>query len=1543
MRLALLISLRLRRLVPIVVVLGLLGLGSGCNDNDTRFIEEQDALDAQDVGDAIDAAVDVTAVDAAEVAAELPPDVADDVAPEIPVDVAADIAPDTVPDVAAEVVPDVAPEATATADAGVDSGPDGFDCTDKAKCDDGNPCTIDNCEPIGGCNHTPNKEVCDDKNACTTADTCTEGVCKGLEPLGCDDDNPCTDDSCAPSTGCAHLPNSASCTDGSACTQADACAKGKCQSGGALNCGDGNVCTDDSCDPAKGCTFAPVTANCGNGNLCTPNDNCQKGACIGGPSLDCEDNNPCTEDGCGATEGCKHIANTAKCDDGSVCTTGDLCKNASCLPGAAKDCDDGNACTDDSCDKTTGCAHLPNTATCTDSSVCTANDSCKGGVCLPGATTNCDDSNPCTDDACDKASGCTNKDNAATCSDGNACTVGDQCAKGKCTPTTFGSYDAAKDFVAQATGTPANPNSVWSYGQKATQTAALTLYGAANGDTWSAGGFPLIMANITSDVTHPFNTATLKPGQLLLHPGAKGEISVVRFTAPAAGNYNLVANFAGASGFNGTQLTTTDVSVTVNGKLLFTGNINVGGKGNTSTFSDGGQLVKGDTIDVAVGFGNADYGFDSTIVDAVILNVDVPDCDDKNVCTTDTCESNFGCVHTATGQQLCTAGKTTNGMCGQGVCNTATCTDAFADGVETDLDCGGNLCGGCGNGKKCLKSTDCASAFCDKGICAKTTCGDGLTQGAEECDDANLVDADVCSNACKLNPVNCSDKIQNGLETDVDCGPGTVQCPACKAGQKCKESSNCATGNCGTNGLCMLPKFEVAGTLYVDLRAYDEVVGTGGWPNHGTLGAYTAVGKPTYANGPETSSNPGVKFNGLDTAYVGPAPPADISGSSDRTVEVWVYNPSVDSAEEAVVAMGRRGAARKELSVNFGSSPNYGAVTHFSDDVAWSKLPEVLVWNHFVYVYDGATGVKVYVNGALNNSKTLGGVLGTTTENMTLAVERHMNDATKLAFKNEGDGSQMAFSGFIGTVRIHGGQLTANQIINNYVAGVGFGCAVNADCATNVCVNNTCTNPNAGCSNPTKLDGAPCTDASLCTGKGLCSGGACVGEKLNCDDNNPCTADACNPTTGCAHTALSGACSISGKVCGGTCTAGACVEILPVPETCNGLDDNCDGAIDNGNLCDDGNSCTADSCQGSCKFTNAANGTTCAGGGQCALGVCVVPSCTDKLKNGTETDVDCGGSCPACKGGQTCAANTDCVSANCTSGKQCGIPLVKVAGSLVVDLRAYDQSVGTSGWPNHGSAGPFLATGSPAFVNDGSSSNKPAVQFNGASTAYIGPAGPSSVTGNAARSIEVWAFNPSIDSDEECMVSLGLRGVKWATLALNYGNPTGGASAVTHWFDDLAWAPAPQANGWHHIVYVYDGSGSVIVYVDGAQKLTKTLGAALITTTATMTIAAPHKQDNPGALTFTHEQFSNVQLGFSGLIHAVRIHAGALKAAEVGTNFSLGMVTNCAADADCATMSCVSGACVNPGNSCSNPTKLDGTSCGSGKTCLAGVCKLNGP
>ena len=95
-------------------------------------------------------------------------------------------------------------------------------------------------------------------------------------------------------------------------------------------------------------------------------------------------------------------------------------------------CDDTNPCTQDVCDPKhakggkDGCSHTTAALPCdADGNACTENDVCKGGVCSPGAAKDCDDKNACTLDTCDPKTGCTKTDD-----DGKPCDDENPCTVG---------------------------------------------------------------------------------------------------------------------------------------------------------------------------------------------------------------------------------------------------------------------------------------------------------------------------------------------------------------------------------------------------------------------------------------------------------------------------------------------------------------------------------------------------------------------------------------------------------------------------------------------------------------------------------------------------------------------------------------------------------------------------------------------------------------------------------------------------------------------------------------------------------------------------------------------------------------------------------------------------------------------------------------------------------------------------------------------------------------------------------------------------------
>ncbi len=69
---------------------------------------------------------------------------------------------------------------------------------------------------------------------------------------------------------------------------------------------------------------------CDDDDACTENDTCSNGVC-NGTRVECNDDNPCTDDSCDPSQGCVYTANNEPCDDGNACTTGDTCVNGGCV------------------------------------------------------------------------------------------------------------------------------------------------------------------------------------------------------------------------------------------------------------------------------------------------------------------------------------------------------------------------------------------------------------------------------------------------------------------------------------------------------------------------------------------------------------------------------------------------------------------------------------------------------------------------------------------------------------------------------------------------------------------------------------------------------------------------------------------------------------------------------------------------------------------------------------------------------------------------------------------------------------------------------------------------------------------------------------------------------------------------------------------------------------------------------------------------------------------------------------------------------------
>jgi cysteine-rich repeat protein len=313
--------------------------------------------------------------------------------------------------------PDAAPEDAAPEDAGPadtgsqDAGPQGCTAADPKSCDDGKACTQDVCdEPTGECAHIPLPAgtPCDGGFVCSAA-VCQQNI--GCVPSGekkkCDDGKPCTVDECIEGKGCTSKDGGAApCDDSNPCTKFDHCKLGKCN-GLADDCEDGWPCTKDSCIKSTGCKHElQVNGPCDDGNACTKGTECIFGDCKG-PDVPCDDGNSCTKDLCDKKKGCTYIKiDKTACDDGDACTVNTVCTVGLCK-GALRDCNDGKSCTKDTCDNKKGCNSLVKKAgatcllggSCSSKGICSSMLSCgngkidKGEICDDGNKNPCDNCN----------------------------------------------------------------------------------------------------------------------------------------------------------------------------------------------------------------------------------------------------------------------------------------------------------------------------------------------------------------------------------------------------------------------------------------------------------------------------------------------------------------------------------------------------------------------------------------------------------------------------------------------------------------------------------------------------------------------------------------------------------------------------------------------------------------------------------------------------------------------------------------------------------------------------------------------------------------------------------------------------------------------------------------------------------------------------------------------------------------------------------------------------------------------------------------------
>jgi hypothetical protein len=581
-------------------------------------------------------------------------------------------------------------------------------------------------------------------------------------------------------------------------------------------------------------------------------------------------------------------------------------------------CDDQNPCTTETCDPAEGCKNVVNSLPCDDGSACTQGDSCSDGSCSPGKASVCSDGNPCSDDSCNPANGCVFLPNAATCDDGNGCSVGDLCQSGTCTA---GAPLACSD---------ANP--------------------------------------CTSDACDPLKGCVFAANTLGCDDGnvcTSGDVC-------AAGSCSPGAQVPCSDG----NLCTGDACDTLKGCVF---------SANTLPCDDGNVCSVGDTC------GGGSCGAGAAKV-----------CTDSNPCTADSCDPQNGCQFSNNSLPCSDGSACTSDDCdGQKGCvflpNSATCSDANA--CTSGDQCGGGTCAGkaivCDDGKLC--TTD----YCDSGKGCQTVAN------SAPCDDGTVCTAsDLCSGgSCGGKAVSCDDA--NACTTDscdAKAGCGNVALP---------DGSTCTGGAC-QGGTCVLSGL-------IAWYTFDE--GSGSKFSDSSGNGYDGSHNAPYVAGKKGKA---LSFSGGAMAKVSAGGTGFAWGANnaDYTIEYWIYviapqanwvsplHKSSPGGGDCCVT-GQRAPAQFFYpgQMNMVSVMGTQADSNHYAPAGTGALP-LATWTHFATVHSGAQQL-LYINGVLVNTDNL----GSPTE----------GGPGVLYLGN--DGFYAPLDGYMDEVRVYQKALTAKQIL----------------------------------------------------------------------------------------------------------------------------------------------------------------------------------------------------------------------------------------------------------------------------------------------------------------------------------------------------------------------------------------------------------------------------------------------------------------------------------------------------------------------------------
>ena len=519
----------------------------------------------------------------------------------------------------------------------------------------------------------------------------------------------------------------------------------------------------------------------------------------------------------------------------------------------------------------------------------------------------------------------------------------------------------------------------------------------------------------------------------------------------------------------------------------------------------------------------------------------------------------------------------------------ASCDDAVHNDAETDVDCGGPACDACAVGKSCSSGSDCEHGSCSVRSVRWRPPLPCLTLDAL-IGSARPPATQPTMFTCLA--ATCWDGIHNGAETGTDCGG---PCSSCEHGMGCAVASDCASGVCRQN-ICSSP------TCSDGVQNGDETDVDCGAPNRPVATA------PNFECG-WNSANDAVCSGGQCCS------PFGYCGTSASHCE----GTSPSSGAYCPMCADGKSCANSGDCISGVCSGGSCQPPSCTDNVA----------NGMEMGIDCGGPCPLCEDGSWCNTNT-GCASGICSGNRCAAPS--CTDGVQ-----NGDEASVDCGG-----------ATCDGCAD------GDACTVGGDCTSMVCAASTCASPS-------------CTDAvsngdetGIDCGGALCS--ACAAGSA-CNSGADCASGVCSggvcATPSCSDSLSNG--DETGVDCGGS-TCGGCADGGPCNTGSDCATGVCDGGVCGAPTCTDGKhngnesdvDCGGPDCVSKCVPGQACAAMSDCDSGSCDVGsswTCNAPTCEDGLKNGDETDVDCGGGCASpCDHGKTCGTANDCASGVCRGG-----------------------------------------------------------------------------------------------------------------------------------------------------------------------------------------------------------------------------------------------------------------------------------------------------